>query len=45
MCKSGDNIGLVWKKIHMSKKCQFEDTTTINWYFLLDYYGIPIFHT
>ena len=25
--KSSNNIGLVWSKIYMSKKCQFEDVT------------------
>ena len=28
--KSGDNIGLVWKGIYMSRECQFEDVTTIH---------------
>ena len=29
MSKSGDNIGLVWSKIYMSKKCQFEVYSTL----------------
>ena len=56
MSKSGDNIGLVWSKIYMSKKCQFEDVTIIPLYYcitctrsslscLLAFYGIPIFQT
>ena len=53
MSKSGDKIGLVWSKIYMSKKCQFEDVTIIPLYYmprsslscLLAFYGIPIFHT
>ena len=48
-----DNVGLVWRKIYMSKLCQFEDVTIIPWYSctmsslssLLAFYGIPIFHT
>ena len=51
MSKSGDNIGLVWSKIYMSKKCQFEDVTIIHCTIashaqghlccLLAFYGIP----
>ena len=29
MSKGGDNIGLAWSKIYMSKKCQFEDVTIV----------------
>ena len=28
--ESGDNIGLVWRKIYTSKQCQFEDVTIIH---------------
>ena len=55
MSKSGDKIGLVWSKIYMSKKCQFEDVTIIPLYYcitcpmtlscVLASYSIPIFHT
>ena len=53
MSKSGDNIGRVWSKIYMSRKCQFEDVTIIPLHHmprsslscLLAFYSIPIFHT
>ena len=48
MSKSGDNIGLMWSKIYMSKKCQFvllHHMPRSSLSCLLAFYGIPIFHT
>ena len=41
MSKSGDNIGLVWSKIYVSKKCQFEDVTIIPLYYYITCPGHP----